>query len=144
MMKMTSDLRVVIDTGVAVSASMSKTSVPRQAINWARKLGIVLISDECVEEFGDVFRRRKLNGFVREQTRMEFLAELVQDAEWIEIMGEITECRDPKDDKFLELAVSGNATHIVTGDKDLLVMNPFRGIAIVTPQEFLATQAVIE
>ena len=144
MMKMTNDLRIVIDTGVVVSASMSKTTVPRQAINWARQLGIILISDECVEEFGDVFRHRKLDRFVREETRMEFLAELVQDAEWVEITKEITECRDPKDDKFLELAVNGNATHIITGDKDLLVMNPFRGIAIVTPQEFLATQSVIE
>ena len=46
-------------------------------------------------------------------------------------------CRDPDDDKLLELAVNGAADFIVTGDDDLLVMNPFRGIAIVTPAEFL-------
>ena len=47
------------------------------------------------------------------------------------------DCRDAKDNKYLELAVNGSATHIITGDADLLVMNPFRGIAIVAPQEFL-------
>jgi predicted nucleic acid-binding protein len=49
----------------------------------------------------------------------------------------IQECRDKKDDKFLELAVSGNASHIITGDEDLLVLNPFRGISILTPRQFL-------
>ena len=49
----------------------------------------------------------------------------------------IHDCRDPKDNKFLELAVSGDATHLVTGDDDLLVLHPFRGVAIVTSQAFL-------
>lgn len=49
----------------------------------------------------------------------------------------ITACRDPKDDKFLELAVSGRATHIISGDTDLLTLNPFRGIAILPPRAFL-------
>ena len=46
-------------------------------------------------------------------------------------------CRDPKDDRILELAVNGNATTVVTGDDDLLVLNPFRGIPIVTPAVLL-------
>ena len=46
-------------------------------------------------------------------------------------------CRDPEDDHILELAVNGNATYIVTGDADLLVLNPFRGVKILTPAEFL-------
>lgn len=50
-------------------------------------------------------------------------------------------CRDPKDDKFLSLAVSGGADLILTGDKDLLDLHPFRGIAIVSPQQYLASIA---
>jgi predicted nucleic acid-binding protein len=50
----------------------------------------------------------------------------------------VTDCRDPKDNKFLELALSGKATHIVSGDEDLLVLHPFRGILILMPQAFLA------
>jgi hypothetical protein len=44
---------------------------------------------------------------------------------------------DPKDNKFLELAVSGRATHVVTGDSDLLALNPFQGIQILSPHSFL-------
>lgn len=55
----------------------------------------------------------------------------------IEVHDLVTECRDPNDNKFLELALSGQGSHIVTGDVDLLVLHPFRGIAIVTPQSFL-------
>jgi putative PIN family toxin of toxin-antitoxin system len=46
-------------------------------------------------------------------------------------------CRDRKDNKFLELAVSAGATCIITGDKDLLVLNPFKGILILTAADFL-------
>ena len=46
-------------------------------------------------------------------------------------------CRDPKDDKFLEVAISGQADVIVSGDEDLLTMNPFPGIPIITPRAFL-------
>ena len=49
-------------------------------------------------------------------------------------------CRDPKDDRILELALNGDAGVIVTGDMDLLVLNPFRGVRIVTPTEFLELQ----
>jgi uncharacterized protein len=58
-------------------------------------------------------------------------------AEMIEISETITVCRDPKDDKLLEFAVSGAADFLVTGDKDLLILNPFRGVEIITPREFL-------
>jgi hypothetical protein len=62
---------------------------------------------------------------------------LIRIGEFIEPKTEITECRDPKDNKFLELAAAGNAACIVTGDNDLLVLDPFRNIRIITPKEFL-------
>jgi predicted nucleic acid-binding protein len=58
-------------------------------------------------------------------------------AELVAITERIAACRDPKDDKFLELAVAGRADLIVTGDADLLVLNPFRDISIVTPAAFV-------
>ncbi|WP_238361224.1 putative toxin-antitoxin system toxin component, PIN family [Iningainema tapete] len=57
---------------------------------------------------------------------------------FIDMTEQINECRDPKDNKYLELALSGQAECIVTGDNDLLVLNPWRGIEILTVQEFLA------
>jgi uncharacterized protein len=49
----------------------------------------------------------------------------------------VTASRDPKDDKFLELAVSANASCVITGDKDLLILHPFRGIPIVNAVDFI-------
>ena len=46
-------------------------------------------------------------------------------------------CRDPKDDKFLDVALAGGAHALITGDLDLLALHPFHGIPIVTPAEFL-------
>ncbi|QSJ20825.1 putative toxin-antitoxin system toxin component, PIN family [Nostoc sp. UHCC 0702] len=70
--------------------------------------------------------------------RQEFLEYLTETAQFIDVTEQIDECRDPKDNKYLELAVSGEAECIVTGDDDLLVLNPWRGIKILTVQEFLA------
>jgi uncharacterized protein len=58
-------------------------------------------------------------------------------AEWVYVEIHIAACRDPKDDMFLELAVSGNATHMITGDFDLLALDPYENIRIVTPHDFL-------
>ena len=84
-----------------------------------------------------MFRRPKFNCYIHEDERLLFLSALIRDAKVVEVGERLKECRDPKDDKFLELAVSGNATCIVTGDGDLLFLNPFRGVAILTPQEFV-------
>jgi putative PIN family toxin of toxin-antitoxin system len=62
---------------------------------------------------------------------------LTSEAEWVDVDGRIAACRDPKDDKFLELAVSGRATCLISGDPELLVLSPFQEIPIVTPQAFL-------
>ena len=57
-------------------------------------------------------------------------------AELVTISERIVACRDPFDDKFLELAVNGRADVIISGDADLLVLDSFRGITIITPAAF--------
>lgn len=135
---MASELRTVIDTGVAISAVMLPRSVPRQAFDAATARGRLLVSEATVIELEEVFRRPKFDKYVRQEKRLEFLAALVRDAELIDVTESVKECRDPKDDKFLALAVSGKATHIISGDADLLLMHSFRGIPIIAPREFLA------
>jgi putative PIN family toxin of toxin-antitoxin system len=136
---MRSELRVVIDTGVAISAVLLPRSVPRQAFDLASARGRLLVSAATIAELDDVFRRPKFDKYVSQEKRLEFLAALAREAETVEVAETIAACRDPKDDKFLELAVSGRASHILSGDADLLVLHPFRGIAIVTSQDFLAS-----
>lgn len=131
-----SELRVVVDTSVIVSAMLLPNSVPRRAVDFALSEGKVLISSATLDELAEVLRRSKFDRYLRKELRLEFLAAWVNQAEAIEITQTIKACRDPSDDKLLELAVSGNTTHIVTGDHDVLALMPFRGIAIVSPYDF--------
>ena len=134
---MADDLRVVIDTSALVSAVLLPRSVPRQAFDAARRRGRLLVSEATIAELDDVLRRPKFDRYLAEYLRLEFLGALLEIAEVVAAHGDIAACRDPRDDKFLSVAVNGRATHIATGDDDLLTLHPFRGVAIVTPHEFL-------
>jgi putative PIN family toxin of toxin-antitoxin system len=136
---MTSGARYVLDTNMLVSALLFPDSAPGRALLEARSRGNILLSDEVVEEVADVLRRSKFDRYVLPEERDRFLATLVRQAEHAQITETIQVCRDPKDDKWLELAVGGSAAQIVTGDEDLLVLKSFRGIPIVTPAQFLAS-----
>jgi putative PIN family toxin of toxin-antitoxin system len=132
-----SKLRVVFDTNVIVSAILLPRSVPRQAFDRVQEQGKILISVATVTELNEVLRRSRFDKYVQEAQRLEFLAVLIREAELVDVTEVVTECRDPKDNKFLELAVSGKATCIISGDEDLLVLHPFRGIPLITPQALL-------
>lgn len=134
---MSSKVRYVFDTNVIVSSLLFKTSNPSKAFRYALKYGEILLSLELLEELSDVLRRKKFNRFVTSEERDEFLETFVERAILVEVIEKVQECRDPKDDKILELALNGQAEYIVSGDKDLLVLNPFRDVKIVTVEEFL-------
>ncbi len=119
------EFRTVIDTGVVVSAALIPGSIPRQAFDAAMNRGKVLVSEPTVEELDMVLRRPKFNKYLSEEKRQEFLAALVKEAEIVEITENVVVCRDPDDDKFLELAVSGRASHIMSSDGDLVGLAAF-------------------
>jgi putative PIN family toxin of toxin-antitoxin system len=108
-----------------------------QAFREAKQTGSILISAEILAELIDVLSRKKFDRYLSREIREDFLASLAKETELITITETVDICRDPKDNKFLELAISGNATHIITGDKDLLELHPFRDFLIVTPSQFL-------
>ena len=134
---MAADLRVVFDTNVVVSAMLLPLSIPRRALDRAMREGRPLISAATATELDEVIHLPKFDKYLSEEERIEFLTTLVHEAELVNVVETVTDCRDPRDNKFLELAVSGRATHIVTGDSDLLVLHPFRGISVVSPSAFL-------
>lgn len=135
---MPSGPRCVFDTNTVVSALLFPRSVPRRAFLLASQVGSLLMSQALSEELDNVLRRHRFDRYVTRLERTAFLRYLLRMAVSVQITETVQACRDPKDDKILELAVNGDADYIVTGDGDLLVMNPFRGIAIETPAEFLA------
>ena len=123
--------RYVFDTSVIISALLLKDSKPRQAFDWALDHGVILLSLPTLKELSDVLSRPKFDRYLLREERERFLAALVLEAVFIEINENVKACRDSKDDMFLELAVNGSATCIVSGDKDLLDLNPFRAITII-------------
>ena len=129
--------RFVFDTNVIVSALLFNDSVPGRAFIRALNHGTILVSGELVGELIRVLGRDRFDRYVTREERDEFIESLIRESDLIEITEAVQVCRDLKDDRVLELAVNGNATYIVTGDADLLVLNPFRGVEIVTPAEFL-------
>ena len=130
-------LRLVIDTNILVSSILIESSLPDIAFKEARKIGTILFSDVTFQELQEVLTRSKFDKYIPLDIRSQFLAKIKLESEQILVSEIVNKCRDPKDDKFLDVALNGQATHIITGDKDLLELNPFEGIPILTPKQFL-------
>lgn len=130
-------MRAVFDTNVLISALLIVDSASAKALKLAEDSGTVLYSLPVLEEISEVLSRPKFRPYLDEKHIAEFLARIYRSWREIEIMHAIKACRDPKDDKFLELAVNGEAETIITGDKDLLDLHPFQTIQILTPARYL-------
>jgi putative PIN family toxin of toxin-antitoxin system len=128
-------MRLVVDTNIFVSAALKDLSWPGAVVRWLDESGGLLKSAATENQAIEVLQRpyfaSKLPPAYLDKVRRIFSA-----AELVTIVQRVTACRDPTDDKFLELAVNGRADMIVTGDLDLLVLDPFRGIQIITPMAF--------
>jgi uncharacterized protein len=136
---MKNEVRYVFDTNVLISALLFENSKPAQALRYALANGEVLLSLDLLEELNEVLGRERFNRYLTTEEREEFLEALIEQAVLVEITENVQECRDPKDDKVLELALNGEAQYIITGDRDLLVLNPFRDVLVITADEFLKT-----
>ena len=129
--------RVVIDTNAFISRLLIPNSVPGAAVRKAVDSADILVSEATMYELADVLSRKKFDAFVEMKERQQFLRLLARIVEMVPIVYPVRVCRDAKDDRILEVAVNGRADLIITGDRDLLVMNPFQGIAILTPSAYL-------
>jgi len=130
--------RFVLDANTLISAFlMPKTSISAQAYTKAKNDGLILFSEATFNEFADVYVRPKFDKYISLEKRLVTLDDLAALIEITPVSISIKACRDPKDDKYLELASAAKATCIITGDKDLLVLHPFSGIPIITSADFL-------
>jgi len=112
-------------------------SKPSKAFDIGINQGVLLFSLPTLAELEEVLWRNKFDRYISHEKRKRFLTSLILHSTPIETNETISECRNPKDNKFLELAVCGKADFIISGDEDLLVLNPFRNIQIITPDSFL-------
>ena len=132
--------RVVIDTNVLISGLFSTTSTPAKALEKAVTKAQLVATTETLRELIEKLLLPKFDRYVRRERREALLQRVASLVEIVEVLQPIRASRDHKDDKFLDAAVNGRANVLVTGDRDLLDLNPFRGIAIVTPADYLARE----
>ena len=130
--------RIVIDTNCFVSRLLTPKSITSQAVRYAFDFHHILVSADTLTEFKIVLSRKKFNNYVSLEERQKFILYLKNLAEIVDIVNHVQVCRDSKDDKFLSLAVTGNANIIITGDEDLLVLKCYQNIPILSPKDFLA------
>ena len=128
-------LRVVIDTNIWISFLIGKslTGLSKAIISGQV---IVLFSDDLFGELIKVLKRPKFKKYFSEIAIENLVALLYEKVELIEITHHFEDCRDAKDNFLLDLAVSGRANCLVTGDADLLILNPFQGVEIISYQHF--------
>ncbi len=129
-------MRAVVDSNVLISACLKANSSSRYSIRWVQQRGIFLRSHATDTEFRLTLGKPGLANLLRDLAFVEHLNRLMDAAELVPVVGDLRACRDPDDDKFLELAVLGNADAIISGDADLLALDPFRGIPFVDPATF--------
>jgi len=133
--------RFVVDTNVLISHLLMPSSAPGQALQHALRTGELLVSDTTLTELAEVLNRPKFDKYLSNQDRKKFFEVLAPLCIRVEIIQPVHACRDPNDDKFLEVAINGSADFILSGDKDLLVLHPFHDIPILSPTEYLKRAA---
>ncbi|MFQ3597177.1 MAG: putative toxin-antitoxin system toxin component, PIN family [Chloroherpetonaceae bacterium] len=134
---MKNEHRFVFDVNVIVSALLTPTGTARRALDKAQDESVVVVSAAVAAELQDVLNREKFNRYVPQAKRDDFYRRFLETSTLISPTETIEACRDPSDNKYLELAVAANASAIVSGDPDLLALNPFRNIPVLSPNEFL-------
>jgi putative PIN family toxin of toxin-antitoxin system len=127
----------IIDTNALISAFLFPHSTTKMAYNKAMRLGKLSASIETYNELCEVLVRPKFDKYISLKTRLLIINEIKGLLIFREVSETITDCRDPKDNKFLELAIAANASCIITGDKDLLVLHPFRNVPILNAADFI-------
>lgn len=102
--------------------------------------GAIAMSRDVIGEIAEVLARPKFRRAINDEQRSEILELLLGAAVWVEPSERADDCRVRKDNMYLELAVAAEADFMVSGDHDLLVLNPWRGIRSLNPAAFLIVE----
>jgi putative PIN family toxin of toxin-antitoxin system len=127
----------VFDTNALISAHIKKNSVSAAAFDHARFTGLVFACTETLHEFGRKFSHMKFKKYMPDEDRAEAILRYRSEVALVEVKHQLKVCRDSDDDKFLSLAVSVNASCLVSGDRLVRELHPFQGIPILSPADFL-------
>jgi uncharacterized protein len=130
--------RIILDTNILVSRAVYPSEMISTVVQLAFERCTPIVSQETFDELQRVlFRfieRKKFTTLEMDEVLATYLAV----GAWVNIITHIELCRDPDDDKFLSLAINGEANYVVTGDKDLLVLKKIGRTKIITPKGFIS------
>jgi putative PIN family toxin of toxin-antitoxin system len=130
--------KIVFDASSIVGALLKQGSVPERALLLARSEDTVCLSVAVEAEIRDVLSRPKFERYLPESRVLRILELITAAAIQVETINSVTDCRDTKDNKYLELALAADAEFIIASDNDLLALDPWRGIRIITPSEYVS------
>jgi putative PIN family toxin of toxin-antitoxin system len=131
-------MRLVFDTSSLVPACLYPERQPARIFRRTLLAHEVLASVETFDELAAVLARDKFDAWQSRERRLAWIRLFREAATWVETVTPVTECRDPKDNKFLALALSAKAEILVSSDIHLLGMHPFRGVRILSLADFSA------
>jgi len=132
--------RLVVDTNVLISAVLSPVGSPARVLDQLQRTRTVLVfSEPTMTELATRLLLPKFDRYVDRDTRIRFLAEIDAVAEFVGITGAPMGSRDRADDPFLETALTADCQAIISGDQDLLTLDPWQGIRILSPAQALET-----
>jgi putative PIN family toxin of toxin-antitoxin system len=129
---------IVFDASALVSAALKADSIPERALLHAEEVDVFALSAAVDAEIAEVLSRRKFARAIPLARRVGLLRILRDAAIWFDPIVRVTDCRDAKDNKYLELALAAGVETIVSSDDDLLVLHPWRGVRILNPANYLA------
>ncbi len=129
---------IVFDASTVVGAALREDGLPARALLRAEAADFIALSDPVAEEIAEVLGRRKFERAMPPERRRVILGRLIRGAMWFVPTIGVTDCRDAKDNKYLELALAAGAQVIVSSDEDLLVLDPWRGVRVLRPVDYLA------
>ena len=113
---------IVIDTNIFISAALSPNGTAYKAFAQAIQKFTIVQSDETYQEIANRIYKNKFDKYISNERREELLNLIKIKSRFIQPTSQVTSCRDPDDNKFLELAIDSNAKFLITGDKDLLIL----------------------
>jgi uncharacterized protein len=132
--------RVVVDTNIWISAALSVTGAPAQMLRRVLQLGVPVFSEATFAELEVRLWKPKFDRYISMDVRRALLRDANAAAHWVVIPEQIAAVaysRDEDDDKFIHTALAASATWLVTGDKDLLVLQKVLSVEILTPSAAL-------
>ena len=133
---MTTTSRLVIDTSTLISGAITDGITATVFDTICIQQHTLLFSADTYNELYQVLHRPKFDRYITLAERETFLDNILEFAELVPVISRFTICRDPKDNKFLALALDGQADYLISSDRDLRVLDTFHGIPIRTPREF--------